>query len=109
MKIYHNSRIVTVLKRFIPHRGGDFLNHLVGINLQENHGGEIDVYPVYRAMRFRKVPDGLFIEIPFWKRQLVLLISKEGIYHELVTESQLHLSDTGKDNSNPKGGPDVRL
>ena len=44
MKIYHNSSIVAVLKRFIPHKGGDYLNHLVGIDLQE--------YPDARSMSF---------------------------------------------------------
>lgn len=113
MKIYHNSSIVAVLKRFIPHKGGDYLNHLVGIDLQEYPDGEINVFPVYRALRFRKVPDGRLVEIPFRKKQLVILISKDGIYHEFVAESQLHLSDVGKAHSDKEqqqeGGPDVRL
>ena len=113
MKIYHNSNIVAVLKRFIPQKGGDFLNRLVGINLQEYPGGEINVFPVYRALRFRKFPDGRLIEIPFRKKQLVILISKDGIFHEFVAESQLHLSDVGKPYSDkdthPKGGSNVHL
>jgi len=113
MKIYHNSTIVAVLKRFIPHKGGDYLNHLVWIDLQEYPDGEINVFPVYRALRFRKIPDGRLIEIPFRKKQLVILISKDGIYHEFVAESQLHLSDVGNGKSDrcthPEGGSDVRL
>lgn len=113
MKIYHNSIIVAILKRFIPYKGSDFLNRLIGIDLQDSRNGEINVYPVYRSWRFRKTPKGLLIEIPIWRRQWVILISKGRIYHQFVEESQLHLSDVGtaglNKNNDPKGEKHVRL
>jgi hypothetical protein len=96
MKIYHNARIVAVLKRFIPKKGGDWLNRLVGIDLEESRQGDIHVFPVYRSWRFRHMPEGLFFETPLLRKQLVILIGKGGCHFDLVPESQLHLSDVGK-------------
>ena len=46
MKIYFNSNIVAILMRFIPHKDGDYHNHLVWNDLQEFPDGESNVFPV---------------------------------------------------------------
>ena len=99
MKIYHNSRIIAVLRRFILNIGGDWLNRLVGINLQEDTHGDINVYPVYRSFRIRKLDRGLLVEIPWYQKQLIILLGFEGIHFTLVEASQLRLSGGGAQNN----------
>ena len=93
MKIYHNSRFVAALKRFIPHRKGAWLNRLIGIDLQEDHQGDINIFPVYRSFQIRRFEEGVIVEVPIFSKQLLILIDKKGIHCKFIEASQLQLSD----------------
>jgi len=93
MNIYHNSRFVAALKWFIPHRNGAWLNRLIGIDLQEDHQGDINIFPVYRSFQIRRFEEGVIIEVPIFNKQLLILIDEKGIHCKLIETSQLKLPD----------------
>ena len=93
MKIYHNSRFVAALKQFIPHRKGAWLNRLIGIDLQENHQGDINVHPVYRSFQIRRFEEGVIVEVPIFNTQLLILIDEKRIHCKFINASQLQFSD----------------
>ena len=95
MKIYHNSKFLGILKRFIPHRKGDWLNRLIGINLQEDHQGDINVYPVYRSLQIRRDQKGVFVQIPVFNKHFIVLFDASGVHGRIIEISQLQLSDAG--------------
>ncbi len=95
MKIYHNARLVAALKRFIPHRNGDWLNRLIGINLEEDQQGDINVYPVYRSLQVRRFKEGVLIQTPLFNMQLLILIDRSGIHCKFLEASELSHSDVG--------------
>jgi hypothetical protein len=95
MKIYHNSRFVAVLKRFLPHRNGDWLGRLIGINLQDDELGDINIFPVYRCLQVRRNQGNVFIGIPVFHKELLVHIGSQGIHFKLIDASMMTLSDVG--------------
>ncbi len=98
MKIYHNEKYLSKLKRFIAKSNDDYLNTLIGINLIESELGELHVYPVYRSIRLLHFPDGRLIEFPLGKKSLVLIIRKFRINFFILRAEVMDVSDVGKTN-----------
>jgi|GEM_PF-1965948 len=98
MKIYHNEKYLSKLKRFIAKSNNDYLNTLIGINLIESEMGELHVYPVYRSIRLLRLPDGKLIEFPLGKKSLVLIIRKFRINFFILNAEVTDISDVGKTN-----------
>jgi len=76
MKIYHNSQYKSRLRWFVFKNKGDWLNFLIGINLEEDEHGDIHIYPVYRGVRFVRMPDCQLIEIPLFQKGLLIILEK---------------------------------
>lgn len=95
MKIYHNSQLTSKLRGFVFKNQGDWINLLIGINLQEDEQGNIHVYPVYRGIRFISLSDCQVIEIPLFQKSLVIALEKWRLRVMMLKASDLVDSDVG--------------
>lgn len=100
MKIYQNAKLVSKLKRFHLQQGSNFLCRLIGISLEEDGQGTIDVYPVYRTIGIHRHPGQIIISFPWFKKEVLVSFSGRGIEVVAVPSEQLELqhSDAGKEN-----------
>lgn len=95
MIIYHHRQCKGKLKRFIFRRNNDWMAFLIGINLEEDTQGVIQIYPVYRAIHFIKEPNCLLIEIPLFNKGLVIIFEKFNIRFALLDADFPEISDVG--------------
>lgn len=97
MKIFHNSQYLSKLRPFVLKNKENFLNFLIGINLDEDENGDIHLYPVYRCLRIFKLNEALLIEIPLFKKGLLVVLEKYHIKILLLSASNLEF--TGNKNN----------
>jgi hypothetical protein len=100
MKIFHNTQLMARLRRFQLRQGNNFLCRLIGISLEEDGQGTIDVYPVYRTIGIHRHSGQIIISFPWFKKEILVSFSCRGIEVVAVPSEQLELqhSDAGKEN-----------
>ena len=79
MKIYLNAQLLSSLKRFHLRQGHNFFCRLVGISLEEDGTGTIDIYPVYRSLGFQHHKGQTILFFPWFKKEILVSFSNRGI------------------------------
>ena len=97
MKIYLNSKYLSKLKNFQLRQGNNFLCRLIGVSLEEDGKGTLDVYPVYRAIGIHNHPGQVILSFPWFQKEILISFSGRGIETLVVPADRLQPSDVGKE------------
>ena len=97
MNIYHNSQFLSKLKNFVLKQDNQFVCRLIGIALEEDARGAIEVYPVYRSIGIHHYPGQLILSLPWFKKELLVSLSRRGVETITADADQLRRSDAGKE------------